>query len=175
MIEQFFVSEKIVAYCKSLLKLALSSPTLFKDNKQSCLSSNCFATLNLLEFPHSNIFYNYIDTLRIKCEERIGENLEYVYLHIVDYSNGGSMGEHKHSHNEDYSFILYLNTCDDGATTLLLREPYKILPTANKVLLFSSFISHMSDYSESKKVLVGGLKKQTKEFHYGSSQNSEAS
>lgn len=158
MIEEFFVSEKITRYFLSLLKLTLSSPSLFKDEKQSCLSSNCFATLNLLDFPHSNIFYNYIDTLRIKCEEFIGKNLEYVYLHMVDYSNGGTMGEHKHSHKEDYSFILYLNTCNDGQTVLLLREPYEILPKDNKVLLFSSYISHMSEYSNSKKILVGGFK-----------------
>jgi hypothetical protein len=164
MVKEFFVSEKIVAYCKSLLKLALSAPSLFKDNKQSCLSSNCFATLNLLDFPHADIFYNYIDTLRIKCEEFVGQNLEYVYLHLVDYSNGGTMGEHKHSHNEDYSFILYLNTCTDGQTVLILRQPYEVLPSANKVLLFSSYIPHMSEYSDSKKILVGGLKLKQKEI-----------
>lgn len=158
MIEEFFVSEKIVAYSKSLLKLSLSSPELFKDTVQSSLSPNCFATTNLLKFPHASIFYNYIDTLRIKCEEFININLEYTYLHLVDYSNGGIMSEHSHEHNEDYSFILYLNTCEDGATVLTLKEPYKVTPVANKVLLFSAYIPHMSEYSNSKKVLVGGLK-----------------
>lgn len=163
MVEEFFASEKITRYFLSLLQLSLSSPSIFKDQKQSSLSSNCFATLNLLDFPHSNIFYNYIDALRIKCEEFVGYNLEYVYLHMVDYSNGGTMGEHKHSHSEDYSFILYLNTCNDGQTVLLLREPYEILPQVNKVLLFSSYISHMSEYSNSKRILVGGLKLKQKE------------
>ena len=163
MIEEFFVSEKIVAYCKSLLKLALTSPEIFKDKVDSSLSPNCFATTNLLQFPHASIFYNYIDALRIKCEELININLEYTYLHLVDYSNGGTMSEHQHDHNEDYSFILYLNTCEDGATVLTLREPYKVLPVTNKVLLFSSYISHMSEYSDTKKVLVGGLKVKQKE------------
>lgn len=163
MIEQFFVSEKIVAYCKSLLKLAHSAPELFKDKVESSLSPNCFATVNILEFPHSGIFYNYIDTLRLKCEEFVNINLEYTYLHLVDYSNGGIMSEHSHDHNEDYSFILYLNTCEDGATVLTLKEPYKVQPAANKVLLFSAYIPHMSEYSNSKKVLVGGLKVKQKE------------
>ena len=81
-------------YMKSLLKLCLSTPELLKDEKQSSLSDNCFATLNLLEFPHSYIFYNYIGELKQKVEETLNlTDLEYFYLHLVDYTNGGCMRE----------------------------------------------------------------------------------
>jgi len=159
MIDQFRIRPQIVMYMKSLLRLCLSTPELLKDEKQSSLSDNCFATLNLLEFPHSYIFYNYIGELKQKVEEILNlTDLEYFYLHLVDYTNGGCMREHSHDHNEDYSFILYLNDCDDGATVLSLGEPYYVLPSEGNVLVFSSSIPHSSNYSKSKQVLVGGLK-----------------
>ena len=102
MIDQFRIKPQIVMYMKSLLRLCLSTPELLKDEKQSSLSDNCFATLNLLEFPHSDIFYNYIGELKQKVEETFDlTDLEYFYLHLVDYTNGGCMQEHSHDHNED--------------------------------------------------------------------------
>ena len=88
----------------------------------------------------------------------VGEVLNYHYMHMVDYTNGGIMSVHSHKHNEDYSFILYLNDCVDGATVLHLENQHKILPQKGKVLLFSSEIPHSSEYSRSKQVFVGGLK-----------------
>ena len=164
MISQFEVELKVVMYMQSLLKICLATPELLEDEKQSSLSQNCFATLNLLEYPHSKIFYNYIGELKQKIEETLGIDLEYFYMHMVDYTNGGFMRKHNHDHNEDYSFILYLNTCDDGATVLHLEEPYIVQPKLGNLLLFSSSISHSSHYSKSKQVLVGGLKVKQKEF-----------
>ena len=83
---------------------------------------------------------------------------------MVDYTNGGIMSEHSHKHNEDYSFILYLNDCVDGATVLHLENKHRILPQKGTALLFSSEIPHSSEYSRSKQVFVGGLKR-TKEEH----------
>lgn len=163
MIQTIEVGNNIVGYMISLLNICLATPELLKDTKQSSLSSNCFSTLNLLDFPHSDIFYNYIGELKTVAEEKIGKKLEFFYLHMVDYTNGGIMAEHSHNHNEDYSFILYLNTCDDGYTVLSLNKSVKIRPEQGKMLLFSSYIPHMSEYSDTKKVLVGGLKVKQKE------------
>ena len=55
---------------------------------------------------------------------------------MVDYTNGGIMSKHSHKHNEDYSFILYLNDCLDGATVLHL-EQYRVIQKRYG-LLFSS-------------------------------------
>ncbi len=68
------------------------------------------------------------------------------------------MSKHSHKHNEDFSFILYLNDCDDGHTVLHLESQYRIKPQKGTVLLFSSSIPHSSEYSKSKQVFVGGLK-----------------
>jgi hypothetical protein len=80
---------------------------------------------------------------------------------MIDYSNGGRMSAHNHSHNEDYTFVLYLNTCEDGET--IVRSPYVnnpaiINPVNGRLLLMSSNIDHCANHSSSKRVLVGGLK-----------------
>jgi hypothetical protein len=158
MIKVFNVEENIVEYMTSLLKIFLAKPELVKDIKQSSLSANCFSTLNLLKILHNNNFYNYIDELKTIIELHVDKELDFFYVHMVDYANGGIMNKHSHDHNEDYSFILYLNTCDDGYTVLSLKNCLKIKPEQGKMLVFSSNIPHSSEYSNSKKVLVGGLK-----------------
>jgi len=85
----------------------------------------------------------------------------YHYIHMVDYTNGGIMKKHSHNHNEDYSFIMYLNDCNDGCTVLHLGCEHRIQPRKGTVLLFSSSIPHSSEYSKSKQVFVGGLKVKT--------------
>ncbi len=159
MIEEFFTTDDLVEYMTLLLKVSLARPELCKDYKNSSLSRSCFATLNLLDLQHGDKFYNYIGKLKDDAELSAECKLQYYYLHLVDYSNGGVMTPHKHDHNEDFSFILYLNDCDDGHTVLNLSNPCKIKPDKGKVLLFSSDIVHQSEYSKTKQVLVGGLRR----------------
>ena len=156
-IKKFEVNEEVVEYFLLLLKVCMARPEVI-DPKQSSLSPSCSATLNLLDFKLSDKFYNYTGRLLKKSEEILGSVLKYHYMHMGDYTNGGIMSEHSHKHNEDYSFILYLNDCDDGATVLHLKDQYRIKPTKGTVLLFSSSIPHSSEYSKSKQVFVGGLK-----------------
>ena len=157
MIKKFEVSEKVTEYFTLLLKVCMANPEVI-DYKQSSLSPSCSATLNLLDFKMPEKFYNYTGRLLKRSEEVTGQILNYHYMHMVDYTNGGIMSKHSHKHNEDYSFILYLNDCLDGATVLHLNEQYRVIPKKGTVLLFSSMISHSSEYSKSKQVFVGGLK-----------------
>lgn len=160
MIEEFFVEDEVSNYFDLLLYFAFNNPRIFEDDKNSCLSANCFSTLNLLDILHTEKFYNYIGILRSLCEQKLNKKLEYFYLHMISYENGGEIKIHKHDHNEDYSFILYLNSCEDGQTILHSGGKYqKILPIKNKVILFSANTPHSAEYSNSKKVLVGGLKR----------------
>ena len=78
----------------------------------------------------------------LKSEEVAGQILNYHYMHMVDYTNGGIMSKHSHKHNEDYSFILYLNDCLDGATVLHLNEQYRVIPKKGYgfTILFDDFI-----------------------------------
>ena len=159
MIKQFFVEDEVSDYFNLLLLFVSDNTDVYKDSKNSSLSSNCFSTLNLLDKVPSEKFYNYIGILLSLCQRELNLNLEYFYIHMVNYENGGNMKIHQHIHNEDYSFILYLNSCTDGNTILHLdNKTHKVIPVKNKVLLFPSNIPHSAEYSNSKKVLVGGLK-----------------
>lgn len=156
--KEFFVESKYVDFFINYLNIVHQKRYLH-ELKNSSLSNNCFSTLNLLEYPQDKTFYKTIIELQIKCEFELNKKLMYNYLHMVDYSNGGIMRPHKHEHSEDYSYILYLNTCDDGETVLEYGDKIaNITPIRNKILLFSSNILHKSNYSNSKKILVGGLK-----------------
>ena len=156
---EFLVEDGVSNYSNLLLDFVSTHPEVFRDEKKSSLSGDCFYTLNLLDYIDSEIFYNYIDKLRLLCEDFLSRRLKYFYVHMINYENGGKMDVHKHDHNEDYSFILYLNSCTDGETILYTSEgEYKVTPEKNKVLLFSSKIPHSATYSKSKRVLVGGLK-----------------
>lgn len=157
MIKKIEVDEKVTEYFTLLLKVCMANPEVI-DYKQSSLSPSCSATLNLLDFKMPEKFYNYTGRLLRKSEEATGEILRYHYMHMVDYTNGGIMSVHSHKHNEDYSFILYLNDCSDGHTVLHLKNQYRVTPKKGTVLLFSSLIPHSSEYSKSKQVFVGGLK-----------------
>lgn len=156
-IKKFEVDEKVTEYFTLLLKVCMANPEVI-DYKQSSLSPSCSATLNLLDFKMPEKFYNYTGRLLRKSEEATREILRYHYMHMVDYTNGGIMSVHSHKHNEDYSFILYLNDCSDGHTVLHLKNQYRVTPKKGTVLLFSSLIPHSSEYSKSKQVFVGGLK-----------------
>lgn len=156
---EFIVEDEVSNYFDLLLNFVSNYPEVFKDKKNSSLSGRCFYTLNLLDYLDTQIFYNYIDKLRLLCENILNLKLKYFYVHMIDYENGGKMNVHTHNHNEDYSFILYLNSCNDGETILYTTKgEYKVTPKRNKVLLFSSNIPHSAAYSSSKRVLVGGLK-----------------
>ena len=81
------------------------------------------------------------------------------HLHILDYKKGGYISLHNHVHAEDYSSLLYLNDCDDGATYFINEgKEYEILPEKNKLLVYPSHIFHGGKYTTSKKVLVSGYK-----------------
>lgn len=131
---------------------------LVQDVTNNCLSKNCFATKNLLQFVGDTEFLDGIKDLKTICQKIVNKKLKYFYLHMIDYENGGEMISHKHDHNEDFSFILYLNTCDDGDTVLHLNNQIKIKPHKNKLLIFSSDIVHSAIFSNKKRILVGGLK-----------------
>lgn len=158
-IVEFFITDDIIKYFNLLLDFVSSYPDVFKDTKNSSLDGNCFYTLNLFDHISTKIFYTYTDNLRLLCENNLNTKLNYFYIHMIDYQNGGKMNIHKHNHNEDYSFILYLNSCNDGETVLCVNDTkYTVTPEQNKILLFCSGIPHFAKYSQSKRILVGGFR-----------------
>ena len=148
-------------YFNKWLEYFMLRQDLYGDETYSSLSEDCFATTNLLGLVYSkdNVFEQYLEYLKDICQASINRKLSYHYLHMISYDAGGYMTRHSHEHNEDYSFILYLNTCKDGATVLHYDDcEHHIAPERNKMLVFSSDTEHSAKFSDSKQILVGGLK-----------------
>tara|TARA_B100000427_G_scaffold136173_1_gene113227 strand:- start:86 stop:571 length:486 start_codon:yes stop_codon:yes gene_type:complete len=151
----------ITEYFDKWLKYFMMRSEWYRDETYSSLSEDCFATTNILGIVKDPMFDEYIAYLKDIVESVGSKKMYYHYLHLVSYDAGGFMTRHKHDHNEDFSFILYLNTCKDGATVLHYDDTeHHVLPERNKVLVFSSDTEHSAKFSDSKRILVGGLKLQ---------------
>ena len=131
---------------------------LYGDETYSSLSDDCFATTNLLGLVKDNVFDQHLEYLKDICEAAADKRLSYHYLHMISYDAGGYMSRHSHEHNEDYSFILYLNSCKDGATIIHEEKNYHVIPQRNRMLIFTADSEHSAQFSDSKRILVGGLK-----------------
>ena len=96
-------------------------------------------------------------------ENHITAKFEYHWAHAISYKIGGYQNKHTHDHNEECSFILYLNGCNNGETNFYVNPTrniqYKIKPEKGKLVVFSPSISHNADITDQeKKIIVGGLK-----------------
>ena len=154
-------TKDITEYFDKWLGYFMLREDLYGDETYSSLSEDCFATTNILGLVKDKLFDEYSGYLKDICEASAKAELSYHYLHMISYDNGGYMTRHSHEHNEDYSFILYLNTCKDGAT--VLHDDYEnhyITPKRNRILVFSADTEHSAKFSDSKRILVGGLKLQ---------------
>jgi uncharacterized RmlC-like cupin family protein len=150
-----FVDEQITEYFLSkiddwCLKFSDRATTMIGDFK---------CTKNLLPNVDDPNFIDYIDQIKGIIEDRIGSKLTYNYIHMVNYDGGGELKVHSHDHVEDYVYILYLNTCSDGATYCIHNEKeFEVFPEKNKLFHYPARLQHGARYSSSKKILVGGLK-----------------
>lgn len=157
--KNFFINnDELLTYFNSLLVTLQKASKRYRDTTNHCLSPNCFASNNLVELLTDDLFIKNINLILEECQKYLPDQVDYFYMHMIDYQNGGDMLIHKHDHNEDYSFILYLNDCDDGYTVLYLDRPIRIKPEQGKMLIFSSDVYHSATFSKDKKILVGGLK-----------------
>ena len=145
-------------YFNKWLEYFMLREDLYADENYSSLSNDCFATTNLLGLVKDNVFDEYIGYLKDICQASINRKLSYHYLHMISYDAGGYMTRHNHEHNEDISFILYLNSCKDGATIIHEEKDYQVIPQRNRMLIFTADTEHSAQFSDSKRILVGGLK-----------------
>ena len=129
-----------------------------------CATINGNQTENLKYLIHNNTFEgkNLIKIKKI-IENHISTKFEYHWIHAISYGPNGHQNKHVHNHNEECSFILYLNDCDDGETNFYVNESrniqYKIKPEKGKLVVFSSSIPHDAQVTnQRKKLIVGGLK-----------------
>ena len=148
----------ITEYFIKWLKYFMIRSDFHRDETHSSLSEDCFATTNILGVIKDPVFDEYIAYLKDIVEAVTNKKLIYHYLHMISYDAGGYMTRHNHEHNEDISFILYLNSCKDGATIIHEEKDYQVIPQRNRMLIFTADSEHSAQFSDSKRILVGGLK-----------------
>jgi hypothetical protein len=84
---------------------------------------------------------------------------QYKWFHMIDYEQGGLQEAHDHARTEDYSYILYLSSCNHGGETCFkLDQEIQIKPKKNTLIFFPSTILHWGKTTiDHKKVAVGAL------------------
>ena len=152
-----YVEDDISNFFLKKLKYFESRPKDFYF-QATTMKGDYFGTGNLLPFLDEKAF-TYLKRIKDKVEEKVSSLFVYHHLHMLDYKKGGHISLHNHVHAEDYSSLLYLNDCDDGATYFISGDKkYEILPEKNKLIIYPSHIFHGGRYTTSKKVLVSGYK-----------------
>jgi hypothetical protein len=167
---EFFVDDEFVNFFNEKLNLYKTKSNLLIP-KNSSATYNGIQTHNMLTFGEKDVEYQ-LNIFKNKIEKKCGTNFYYHWSHLIEYENSGHQKIHKHDHNEDFSIILYLNTCEDGETIFHINQvrniTYTCLPKRGKCIMFSSTIYHGANKSFSnKRVLVLGLKLKELTNNYG--------
>jgi len=84
---------------------------------------------------------------------------QYRWFHMIDYEQGGSQEAHDHTRTENYSYVLYLSSCNHGGETCFkLQHELQIKPEKNTLIFFPATILHWGATTiDRKKVAVGAL------------------
>ena len=131
------------------------------DMSRTC-TFNGIQTKNVLFLSdfQNNEFKKSLNKLLEISKNILKSNIFFHYVHFVEYFADGYQSIHNHKHNEDFSLILYLNTCESGGTYFESGNTY--LPTKNNIVLFSSYHNHGANCTnalDNKKVLVCGFRR----------------
>ena len=122
---------------------------------------NGFQTGNILQLDENDVIQK-LNFLKQKIENKCKCKFIYHWAHLIQYENDGHQELHNHDQNEDFSLIIYLNSCSDGVTEFLLNEKRKSYvrypPEKGRCIMFLSSIYHRGlPTTQNKKVLVLGL------------------
>ena len=141
----------------------------YKNNPLNLIEFNSTCTfdgiqtanvLHLKDFQEDYKFQGALNNTLEIVQHLIGKTLHYYHIHLIEYHSGGYQTFHNHSHNEDYSYILYLNTCKGGET--YFESGVVCTPKKNNLLIFEATLNHGAKETHSwdnKKVLVAGMRK----------------
>lgn len=148
----------------------IKNNNLSENINNTCFKSDGYQSGNLLDVPDYQLL-EFSLRLKFSLSEKFHchqSDLDFVFLHFLDYGKIGHMEEHDHKDKEDLTFLLYLNDCSDGGTEFYLnnanadskkRSTFTVIPKKGKMAVFSSLISHRGLESlQGKKILAGGLK-----------------
>jgi hypothetical protein len=173
LLKTFEVDSKITKFLnKKFNQYSSSHPNNPDNNFFSNEDYNSgYQTVNLLnwnDFEYQTFLKTELIDLISKKLNIKKHSLSYYWTHILDYQNGGMMGEHRHYHNEDFVLFIYLKTCSSGETVFYLNdfcEEYrkrtivKLIPTENQAAIFSSLVLHEGLFTEeNKRIFVAGIR-----------------
>lgn len=154
MIKEIYLPEYLTDYLSKVLDNLVYNKLVIPFN--SSASQNAEQTNNLSR----NLYLTPIlkDIINHINFER---TLSYRWFHMIAYNTNGYQQKHNHSATEDYSYILYLESCSVGGETFfeLPDNSVKgIQPIKNKLIFFPSHLTHWGgQVFDSKKVAVGAL------------------
>jgi len=149
----FYIPNDITDNLNKFLSEILISGNLLP--KGSTDSMNASQTDNLCQNETINLYLDQILKLL-----KLDKTFYHRWFHMIDYDTFGSQNPHDHSKTEDYSYIIYLNTCKGGSTWFLSDDKtIEVIPEKNKLILFKSNLFHWSSgVIDNKRVAVGALK-----------------
>jgi hypothetical protein len=170
LLKTFEVDPKITKF----LNIKFNQYSTFHPNNPDITffdNNNGYQSKNLLDWNDSE----YQTFLKTELIDLISEKLNlkkssisYFFTHMLDYQNGGKMGEHRHYHNEDFVMFIYLKTCSSGETVFYLndfceeyrkRTTVKLVPKENQAAIFSSLVLHEGLFTkENKRIFVVGIR-----------------
>jgi hypothetical protein len=154
MIIERYIGKNVVKDLKQLLK----TEKLNRNSTTLTCTVNGFQTKNLCEREE----YQYILDHLLSLVSDVFPPFKYRWFHLIDYESGGWQKEHDHTKTEDYSFIVYLDTCTRGGETIFRLPENQLFvsaPIKGKVLFFPSTIPHWGEKTIfRKRVAVGALK-----------------
>lgn len=161
-IQEFAVAEDVTAFF--LERLAAYKRDGFTIPVERTETVNGVQTPNILTL-HDPAVDEHLAGIKRLLEQGTSIRFAYHWAHLIDYDIGGYQRVHDHAQNEDYSFILYLNSSRAGQTTFLLnpdpdlRLALSVSPTKNNLVLFLAQMRHEGKpVIGGKQVLVGGLR-----------------
>ena len=123
---------------------------------------NGFQTDNIFQLNENDVIEK-LNFLKQKIENKCKCKFIYHWAHLIEYEKGGYQELHNHNENEDFSLIVYLNSCSDGLTEFVLNDKreidFRYIPKKGECIMFLSSIFHRGlPTTQHKKVLVLGLK-----------------
>ncbi len=154
----FNVDDDFVDFFDKKIKF-YKEKSFYVDDTQTV---NGFQTNNILALNENDVIMK-LNLLKEKIEKKCKCKFIYHWAHLIEYENDGHQELHNHDQNEDFSLIIYLNSCSDGVTEFLLNDKRKSYvrypPEKGRCIMFLSSIYHRGlPTTQNKKVLVLGLK-----------------
>ena len=148
-----YLDDDVTDYFIEKLKYFTSDEKFYYHAKT--MIGDYFGTTNLL-LEGDEEFLVCMDKVKKKAEKVLSLSLQHEHVHMLDYTKGGELAKHNHSHAEMWTSILYLNDAEGDTFFEVDGEKQYVSPSKGKLVCYPGDTDHGSNYSTTKKVLVSG-------------------